>query len=739
MRPQAIARALAVAVLLASCNSSQPSGAPGSNPTRTGEPGATGAAPGSSQPAGQPSAPTSVELIRAALDAGRIDAQAAMKYRVYALFGAPGLPAEFRSTNWTEDDAVLDLAKSRLDVLPAELADAIRPFLVRPTDSASVFFASPASAGAGLVAVRTSATTAAVTCGANGWASVDGVSNFKVWGRCGAGFANADLEFVAGLLDTLWTDESVYMGRQPREDAGGADDGGDDRVDFYLVNNCVTRDGACQSHLGLAATTADEPYVGTAGARMASGYVVMNRASLGDPEAPATIAHELFHVLQNAFNWEGKYAGGDSHWFVEASATWSEYKFVGDPTATPARFQEYQETSRPLQDRADENNYKSFVWPLFMEEEGGDGTVAGAWSALQGVPTWEGFTDAIDAQLPFKTRFRDFAVRDWNVDALAAEIGPLLPLGAVGSTRWEPAGPRRGLDETLHAGNRGDPLHVVPVGLKSLAAWFQHLAVDDAIGQVTLDFSAMQPRAALDIDLLVNVPGLGWDRRQVVGDKIQFCRNVPADRVSEIVVVLSNHEKDPTSNVIGEWTAESLRDPCPEDWVGDITLVSVFKAHIPQYGEHSVRLANLPDDVTTIKVEVHLVIVHDGDRVLAGRGSTISYEKTVTGTHPEPPVLCAGSVGLWHSDAPSALADPTALGQARIQGDPSALSDTELMIEFAIGGPNAPPECWAGFGLYPFTRVDDHTWTHTISESNPDPEQLTHSSSRDSTGTLRGP
>jgi len=154
MRPGALARALAVAVLVASCNSSQPSGVPGSNPTRTGAPGATGVPPGSSKPAGQASAPTSVDLIRAALDRGRIDAQTAMKYRGYALFGAPGPPAEFRGPNWTEDDALLDLAKARLDVLPAELADAIRPFLVRPTDPGSVFFASPASAGASLVSAR---------------------------------------------------------------------------------------------------------------------------------------------------------------------------------------------------------------------------------------------------------------------------------------------------------------------------------------------------------------------------------------------------------------------------------------------------------------------------------------------------------------------------------------------------------------------------------------------------------
>jgi hypothetical protein len=741
MHTRALPCLLAIALLVAACGdaaSPAPPAASGSTAASTAGPAASDGAPGVPDPSAEPYVPSSKDLIRRAQADGRLDARTAMLYRVFALFGAPELPAEYRSDVWAEDNAVLAHAQSELEHLPSDVAEAIRPFLARPTDPSSAFHGRPASASLQLASTRSSVRTAAVTCGANGWASIDGVSHFKVWGRCGTGFDNGDLELVAGILDVLWTEESTYMGRQPVPDAGGPDEGGDDRVDVYLIANCVTRAGGCQSHGGLAGVMGAPPFSGASGALASSGFMMINRATIGDPETPATIAHEVFHLIQNAFNWEVTWASTDEYWFTEASATWAEYRFVGDPTSTAYRYMEYQASDLALQDHVDNNIYRSFVWPLFMEEEVGPGTVAATWAAVQGVATTDGFTDVIDAQLPFKDHFRDFAVRDWNDEELAGVIGPMLPIGAVGTPRLIPRLGRRGTSATLPANPAGTAPRPFAVAIDSLAPWFQYLAVNDDVGQVTLDFGGVQPRPAFDVDLLVNVPGIGWDRRQVVGDRIQLCRNVPADKVTEIVVVVSNHDKDPAAHVFGTWTAESLEEPCPVTWTGDMTTTSVLMQHNPRWDEGGARIQNAPDTVITVTITVHLVIVNDGGRVLAGRGSTIVYDRTVTGFGAEPPIHCQGSVGLWQGQAPSALADPAALGQARIQGDPAALEDTELMIEFGIAPPSAE-ECWTNSGLFPFTRVDEHTWTHAIHESELDPERLYRSVSRDSTGTLQGP
>jgi hypothetical protein len=412
---------------------------------------------------------------------------------------------------------------------------------------------------------------------------------------------------------------------------------------------------------------------------------------------------------------------------------------VGAPSYDPGRFAEYQGTSHPLQETLEDNQYDSFVWPLFMEQEGGDGTVANAWAAIDGKGNHAAITDAIDSQLPFKAHFRDFAVRDWNDDELANVIGPMLPLGAVGDPRREPDGARRDANAILRPNQRGDPLLVSMTGIRSLAIHYRDLQVDHTVGQVNLDFSGLGPRGSLDIDLLAYTQAGGWQRHQVVDDKIQFCRNVPADAVTEIVVVLSNHDKAPASMVVGEWTAESLKDPCPKQSTADIQGHSVFMQHNPQYDEHSVRIANLPDTVTTVDITIHLVIVYENGEPLAGIGSTFTIHKTITGTNPEPAVDCQGSVGLWFSQAPSPLADPDALGDAHIQGDPSALSDTELEIDFQTNNQRAPSECLGLGGTFRFKRVDDHTWTHQLEGQDLDPDRINHSSTYSSSGTINVP
>ena len=703
---RALLRILAIVALVAACNntpSAAPPAASGSTGAGTTAPLASGGGPEATDAPVEPSVPSSKARIRRAQADGRLDADTAMLYRIYALFGAPELPAEYRSDVWAEDNAALDLATSRLERLPAAIADAVRPFVVRPTDPTSVFFGSPATASAQLASTRTSSLTAAVTCGANGWASLDGTSHFKVWGRCGAGFDVADLELVAGILDALWTDESTYMGRQPITDAGGPSEGGDDRIDIYLIANCISRGGTCVSHGGLAAAMAAPPFSGSSGSQRTSGFMLINRATLGWPETPATVAHEMFHLLQYAFNQGVMWAGGDEYWFVEASAAWAEYRFVGAPTFDPGRYADYQASDLSLQENVDDNIYRSFVWPLFMEEEAGDGTIAATWAAVQGVATRDRFTDAIDAKLPFKDHFRDFAVRDWNDDEAAGVIGPMLPIDAVGTPRVMPKLGRRGTSATLQANPAGTAPREFNVGIDSLAPWFQYFAVDNAVGQVTLSFGGVQPRAAFDVDLLVYVPGIGWDRRQVVDNRIQLCRNLPADKVTEIVVVLSNHDKDPAAHVSGTWTAASLQEPCPVGMTGDVTARLVDMYVDPEGGQHPI----------TGTLQLHLVVeIGPYGSLYVARGSTYSYE-----LHYAPMFACgsgvvmdSGGLAPRKNQGPYDNADPNAMGTATIGGGGEG-PGAELGLDISIPPPAAA--CQGGWNqTFGFVRNQQGIYIH---------------------------
>lgn len=67
-----------------------------------------------------PTPPTSHALIQKALDEGRIDAETALRYKVFAEFGDPRLPSEFRgSALGVTDTRTLDEVTARWDQLSA--------------------------------------------------------------------------------------------------------------------------------------------------------------------------------------------------------------------------------------------------------------------------------------------------------------------------------------------------------------------------------------------------------------------------------------------------------------------------------------------------------------------------------------------------------------------------------------------------------------------------------------------
>jgi hypothetical protein len=89
---------------------------------------------------------------------------------------------------------------------------------------------------------------------------------------------------------------------------------------------------------GYARPTA--PFVGVS----SSGFVVMRREMLGDPQFKDTLTHEFFHVLQQArnarltFNWDIR-PDDDPEWdtlvfakpwWVEGTAEWAGFRFTRD-------------------------------------------------------------------------------------------------------------------------------------------------------------------------------------------------------------------------------------------------------------------------------------------------------------------------------------------------------------------------------------------------------------------------
>ena len=104
-------------------------------------------------------------------------------------------------------------------------------------------------------------------------------------------------------------------------------EGGDGLIDIYLVNRAVTQHGRNISSGAGAMTYGAAPHGGPAQARTASGYIVVNALRYTGNTFKSTLAHEFFHVLEQAHNDQGiLYAPKGTTgrwvdpWFVEASA-----------------------------------------------------------------------------------------------------------------------------------------------------------------------------------------------------------------------------------------------------------------------------------------------------------------------------------------------------------------------------------------------------------------------------------
>ena len=90
-------------------------------------------------------APSSPELIAAALEAGEIDEPTSLLYRTWAYFRDPQLPEQYIGDDVSYEIGLLAEVRGKFDELPPGFQEQIEPYLLRPNDQASAFSAAPSS------------------------------------------------------------------------------------------------------------------------------------------------------------------------------------------------------------------------------------------------------------------------------------------------------------------------------------------------------------------------------------------------------------------------------------------------------------------------------------------------------------------------------------------------------------------------------------------------------------------
>jgi hypothetical protein len=606
--PRRLGALAAVAFVLAGCNLSSSTQAPGSGSVASTAAGGSSAPTATAAPSldNPPDQPAAADLIQADVDSGKIDQATGILYRLEAQFGAPGLPAQYTSAPRLEDTAAVDMARLTLDSMPAALQARILPFIVRPTDSRSVFHGQGrTSRAAGVAAAAMLAPVDGAqavlpndaTCGADGWASVTSASYpITVWGECGAGigYSGADLTRSLAAIESTYPDEVKLMG-DPIPDNGDADAGGSPNIDIYLVDKCFTREGACIDMPGAAAgvTVPDDPMVGTEGSRASSAFILVYRPWVADPiDAKSILTHEMFHVLEDAHNVEGRLEGGHSYWMTEASAKWAEEFFVpeGRSKWVYPWFNAYQKTDLGLTTRDGTNEYRSFVWPYYMEQKLGSQSIADAWKRFEGLEGWAQFNATLAGFLPFKDELRNFAVTAWDYAMPGGGTPDLIDpkFQALDSAfpKTQPNNPIKFFFKHPPAVKKTDPPNTVPETMPPLSVRYAELELDDSIQQLIVNFDGLQPQGPLDVTALVHIKGGSWKKEELPKGKTTWCRS--QEDVDRVLFVLDDSSYSANSTIAGTWQYQALSDACsPGHFSVTLKILNPnMKDHLGQDGNY---------------------------------------------------------------------------------------------------------------------------------------------------------
>jgi hypothetical protein len=543
-----------------------------------------------------PAAPTAAaDQIDAAMEAGDIDYPTAVLYRIYAVVGDPRLPAEFDGSSDGEDSAPFFAATDPDVELPAEIRALIEPYLLRPTDPLSAFSGErepDAQAFSARASSLREGPIALEACDQNGWAAQNATVPIKVWARC-TGNYQADISAAVAVANSIYGPMTAYMGK-PVLDYGSEIDGGDTSIDVYLTNDtaCPQDPPRCFVVTGtaLGQSSRDGPYGESAG-MPSSGWVNLRRGLMRDPdEFRRLFIHEFFHILQFAHNSviisraTGKTDKNgqeiqNTFWFVEASAKWAEYHFErqaghGSSAKTVHRdsfVNGYQTEDASLNAQTPKlRAYDAYIWPFFMVQETNEKVIADVWSLLSNETDWYSAMNDISVYLPFATHFRDFAVRNININVAGDKADPI-------KKRYQQFDPQipfpdgKPFPETMwHNAPSIEPTEKPvpqPDAIKSLSAHYWHYKVDDSVKKFEFDFSGLGDMSLLDVDALLAIrqdgPGSAvvWEQRPLSKPKAKFCRSIPEEDVAELYLVLSNHEMQPL-DLSGQFTVHGSLDPC---------------------------------------------------------------------------------------------------------------------------------------------------------------------------------
>ena len=400
--------------------------------------------------------PTTESLIVQALAQHKIDAEQALTYRVFALFGDERLPTEFEGAPSVQPDhLLLREVSGRLPTLSAATQSVLRPFLLPPIYAGSWFAqkigatAAPMAALATGRARRQDAGDVTVACFFAQDQSPTGpvslgiprrtTEHFNIFafsqkfivGEDGIDTTESYADFIASIVEEVYASETQLFNRYPMSDAKEDCNGGDGKVDVYLYPFMGRAKGVTTAYPGRCEAVPAFILLGTDAMFLDFGLVSGIPKSLHKREWKSNFAHEFLHVLQFAMDRQAECA--DYKWFDEATATW-----VMDHVDATADFEDGGR-SQPIYRRSGQwfanylyndhrvsiekaspdsnpelNGYGDYIFFQYMARKYKPESIAQMFDATLTMGSVEAMASVVQAKGGMKAIWPEFAASLWN-------------------------------------------------------------------------------------------------------------------------------------------------------------------------------------------------------------------------------------------------------------------------------------------------------------------------------------
>jgi hypothetical protein len=512
---------------------------------------------------------TSHALILADLAAGRISAERALTYRVFAIFRDERLPRRYAGDiSAEEDDSAMRETAEAWPRLSKRARRRLARYLAPPPVRDRAAGASAAAADA------EEAEEEADPCKIElirdkDWQSVPAAGgNVRINWRKDRPEDAKNLDQLVRDVTTAYARFKQIMGREPLSDAKVACwHGKDGALDIYLDE--LT--GAAAITVPSAMTENTTPDCDG----MPS-FIISN-AERRSFSTRFILAHEVFHAFQNAFPYQ---AGCKEYtWFDEASANWAAHAAFNDDNG-----EHFFKFGLALPEwELKSHDYHAWPFVLWMEKTFGERSIRAAYEAFRTKKSAAGIDAAIGG---IRSHFLDFAKHGWNQD-------PFPSFRAWDNFDPVPRDDSRPI-ETQHLFLAGQPSRTayVKIGAPELGRRYKEYAItDERVKEVVFRNTLVaDPDARIGAILRLKSGATRFDDWSGK-NKVTYCLDNPAQDIASMVIVFANSSTAEDHSISG--TPElGLRDRCAGDdlpWhfkVLDATLETHTNGSMPGSGQH---------------------------------------------------------------------------------------------------------------------------------------------------------